>query len=77
MLPVRRRVEVPAEKIATTKKVTKMVTKHQVWAKVQKMYRGFVKFNGYTVAVSCINYAITCVLNSKVDGGIGAIVPCK
>lgn len=54
-----------------------MVTKHQVVAKVQKMYRGFVKFNGYTVAVSCINYAITCVLNSKVDGGIGAIVPCK
>uniref|UniRef100_A0A1Q3FRN1 Putative conserved plasma membrane protein n=1 Tax=Culex tarsalis TaxID=7177 RepID=A0A1Q3FRN1_CULTA len=52
-----------------------MVTKQLIWAKVQKMYRGFVKFNGYTVAVSCINYAITCVLNSKVDGGIGAIVP--
>lgn len=52
-----------------------MVTKQQIWAKIQKMYRGFLKFNGYTVAVSCINYAITCVLNSKVDGGIGAIVP--
>lgn len=32
--------------------------------------KGFIKFNGYTVAVTCINYSLTRVLESNLEGKI-------
>uniref|UniRef100_A0A023EJ91 Putative conserved plasma membrane protein n=1 Tax=Aedes albopictus TaxID=7160 RepID=A0A023EJ91_AEDAL len=32
------------------------------------IFKGFAKFNGYTVAVACINYTLTKVLSSNIEG---------
>ncbi|XP_055600691.1 uncharacterized protein LOC129749674 [Uranotaenia lowii] len=34
------------------------------------MLKGFAKFNGYTVAVACINYTLTIIIDGNVQGGI-------
>lgn len=39
--------------------------------------KGFIKFNGYTVAVTCINYSLTRVLESNLEGKILDNFSCK
>ncbi|XP_055631816.1 uncharacterized protein LOC129771799 [Toxorhynchites rutilus septentrionalis] len=39
------------------------------------MLKGIIKFNGYAVAISCINYAITRVLETNVEGNILQQIP--
>ncbi|XP_058465058.1 uncharacterized protein LOC131438795 [Malaya genurostris] len=34
------------------------------------MFKGFIKFNGYAVAISCINYAVTRILETNVEGSV-------
>ncbi|XP_058832675.1 uncharacterized protein LOC131690733 [Topomyia yanbarensis] len=39
------------------------------------MFKGFIKFNGYAVAISCINYAITRILETNVEGSVLQKIP--
>ncbi|XP_055535064.1 uncharacterized protein LOC129724327 [Wyeomyia smithii] len=39
------------------------------------MFKGIIKFNGYAMATSCINYAVTRILETNVEGNIIQNIP--